>query len=88
MGKDRKTSVAKPTHSALIKKQSKQLETIAWIISHELRPPVCAIQGLIALFNVENCADPINTEILKNVKEAVDRLDAITKMMNAQTIIK
>ena len=74
-------------HLNMIEEQNNRLREIAWIQSHEVRGPVASILGLIQIFNVDNPADPINKEVLNNIKEATDKLDEITRRITAHTFI-
>jgi PAS domain-containing protein len=60
-----------------IENQNRRLRKIAWVQSHRMRSPVATILGMVELFNFEDPADPMNAEILNNVKELTDKLDGI-----------
>ena len=74
-------------HVNMIEEQNKRLKEIAWIQSHEVRGPVTSILGLINIFNTEDPSDPINKQILDNIKEATDKLDEITRRITNHTFI-
>jgi PAS domain S-box-containing protein len=74
-------------HLDMIEQQNKRLKEIAWIQSHEVRSPVASIMGLIQVFNIDNPADPLNREILENIKEATGKLDEITRIITNHTFI-
>jgi len=70
---------AQKKHLAQIEQQNAKLKEIAWIQSHKVRGPVASILGLIALFNYDEAADPVNKEILSGIKTASTHLDEIIK---------
>jgi signal transduction histidine kinase len=57
--------------------QKQKLKKIAWVQSHKMRSPVASILGMANLFNYQNPSDPVNTEILNNIKELTLNLDAM-----------
>ena len=74
-------------HVDMIQTQNKRLREIAWIQSHEVRAPVANIQGLLLLFNFDDFSDPINVELMENIREATQKLDEITRRITNHTII-
>lgn len=60
-----------------IDEQKQKLKKIAWVQSHKMRSPVASILGMANLFNYNNPSDPVNTEILNNIKELTLNLDAM-----------
>jgi len=72
-------------HQHMVEKQNNQLKKIAWVHSHEVRSPVASILGFVNLFNPDNPADTINTEIIEQLKIAASKLDTITKKINSYT---
>jgi len=76
---------AQKKHLAQIEQQNAKLKEIAWIQSHKVRGPVASILGLIALFNYEETADPVNKEILSGIKTASTHLDEIIKEVVTMT---
>ncbi|TAF65705.1 MAG: hypothetical protein EAZ55_08045 [Cytophagales bacterium] len=67
-----------------VKEQKQQLDEIAWIISHELRPPVANILGLVAMLEDEEVKLG-NRKILDLLKQVTEKLDKITYQIVAQT---
>ena len=66
-----------------IETQNEQLRKIAWVQSHEVRLPVSNILGLSALFNLENCGDPSNREVMELISSSSRQLDqVIRKIIN------
>ncbi|MBS1509044.1 MAG: PAS domain S-box protein [Bacteroidetes bacterium] len=57
--------------------KNKNLETIAFLFSHEVRGPVATISGLSNIFNREDATDPINKAVLDKIQIPVHRLDEI-----------
>lgn len=57
-------------------KQYNALKEIAFMLSHQARAPIASVLGLISLLNFENLADPMNVEVLQNVKKTTTLFDA------------
>ena len=60
-----------------IELQNKKLKKIAWVQSHRMRSPVATIIGMAELLNENDAADPINQEIIKNIKKESEKLDSM-----------
>ncbi len=60
-----------------LKKKNEQLAEIARLNSHEIRRPLAAILGLVALFNKENPADEFNIEVLAKLHLSARELDEV-----------
>jgi signal transduction histidine kinase len=60
-----------------IELQNKKLRKIAWLQSHKMRSPIATIMGMATLINDEDPNDPINKEVLKNIKAESKKLDDI-----------
>jgi PAS domain S-box-containing protein len=73
-------------HTQMIERQNEQLKEIARMLSHDLRAPVARILGLVPLFNKQNTADPVNTQLLSYIEEATTSMDEIVKRINEHTI--
>jgi PAS domain S-box-containing protein len=71
-------------HLQKIQQQNQQLMEIAWIQSHEVRRPVANVLGLVQLFNNADCTDPINAEIIANLKIAATQLDDVIRRIHAK----
>jgi len=63
------------SHVQRIEQQNKRLKKIAWVQSHRMRSPVATLLGLCDLFNHDDPADPMNAEILANIREQSKALD-------------
>ena len=78
-------SVEKIRHVRRLRSQSKILEHIAHIQSHDLRGAVSTILGLSQLFNTNDPADPGNKEVIEGINEVAVKLDAIvTEVINEE----
>jgi PAS domain-containing protein len=64
-------------HMQRIELQNKRLKKIAWVQSHRMRSPVATMLGMVELFNFSDPADPMNAEILSNIKELTEKLDGM-----------
>jgi PAS domain S-box-containing protein len=73
---------AKKHHEDTIEKQSEQLREIAWAQSHKVRNHITTIQGLTALFNNDDPADPVNATVIKGINETIKKLDDAVKDIN------
>lgn len=62
-------------HMQRIELQNKRLKKIAWVQSHRMRSPVASILGMADLFNFDEPDDPMNAEIITNIKELSVKLD-------------
>ena len=58
-----------------IELQNRKLKKIAWVQSHRMRSPVATIMGLADLLNTDDPNDPMNAEIIRNIKSESVRLD-------------
>lgn len=68
-----------------MKKQYEQLFEIAILQSHQVRGPIANILGLINLFNFDNPGDPMNTDIIKNLREVTIALDKVIRVIVQKT---
>lgn len=59
--------------------QNKNLSEIIRIQAHELRGPLTVVQGLTELFDADNVENPINKEVIQNIKSPIDELDKVIK---------
>jgi DNA-binding NtrC family response regulator len=60
-----------------LKIQNKKLFEISFLQSHQVRVPVAHIMGLFGLFDFNNAHNPINGEVLTELKVAAESLDII-----------
>jgi DNA-binding NtrC family response regulator len=60
-----------------IKAQNRQLLEIASLQSHQVRAPIASILGLANLFDYNDPSNPMNAEVLANIKKVVEQLDAV-----------
>lgn len=58
-----------------LKEQNIALKEIAFMLSHQARAPIASILGLIGLLNTENLSDPMNKEVLENIKKTTTLFD-------------
>lgn len=72
-------------HMQKIEQQNKRLKKIAWVQSHRMRSPVATILGMAELFNYDDPADPMNEEILSNIKELTLKLDDMIREVDDLT---
>lgn len=68
-----------------MEEQKKKLKEIAWVQSHRMRSPVATILGMADLFNYDNPSDPVNAEVLNNIKELTHKLDEMIHEVDALT---
>ncbi len=64
-------------HMQRIEQQNRRLKKIAWLQSHRMRHPVATIMGMAELFNTSDPTDPLNLELINNIKEVAGKLDEI-----------
>jgi signal transduction histidine kinase/ligand-binding sensor domain-containing protein len=57
--------------------QNIQLEQFTFMTAHNLRAPIARLIGLTQIFNFENPADPINTEVVRRISHSVRDLDEV-----------
>jgi hypothetical protein len=50
-----------------------------------MRSPVATILGMSDLFNYDNPADPVNAEVLSNIKDLTHKLDDMIHEVDALT---
>ncbi len=75
-------------HMQKIEQQNRRLRKIAWVQSHRMRSPVATILGIADLLNDKDPSDPMNVEIIKNIKELTKKLDAMIHEVDALTRVK
>ncbi|SMO83540.1 PAS domain-containing protein [Solitalea koreensis] len=63
----------------LLKLQNEKLRDIAFLQSHIVRRPVSNVLGLINLINKDDPADPLNIELIPQLKIASNELDAVIR---------
>lgn len=71
-----------------MEEQKKKLKEIAWVQSHRMRSPVATIHGMAELFNYDNPSDPVNAEVLNNIKSLTQSLDKMIHEVDALTRVK
>jgi len=69
-----------------IKAQTKMLQEIASISSHEIRRPVATILGLTNLFDQNNLENPLNREIIDHIDLTAKELDMVIHRIVEKTI--
>ena len=75
-------------HMLKIEQQNRRLRKIAWVQSHRMRSPVATILGMADLFNDKQPADPMNAEIVKNIRDLTHKLDNMIHEVDALTRVK
>jgi DNA-binding NtrC family response regulator len=75
--KDAKEKKEKKIADELLKTQYEKLRQIAFLQSHQVRGPIASILGLINLFNSDNPGDPLNCEVIKNLRMTTRAFDDI-----------
>jgi len=68
--------------------QNQDLQQFAYITSHNLREPASTILGLAKLFDKQNLANPINTQIIDNLEKSALNMNTIIKDLNYILSIK
>ncbi len=68
-----------------LKLQNEKLFEIAFLQSHQVRSPITAVMGWIDLFNTENIGDPINVEVIRNLKKTTSEFDNIVRKIVQKT---
>jgi PAS domain-containing protein len=78
-------------HMLRIELQNKRLRKIAWVQSHRMRSPVATILGMVEVFNYDDPSDPMNGEIVSNIRdlaitldERIREIDQLTRLKNRQ----
>jgi len=72
-----------------IQAQNDALKEISWVQSHKMRAPVASILALVEVFNADDLSDPVNKQVIDNIKIATASLDNIIKEIVKKTgIIK
>lgn len=72
-------------HMLKIEIQNKKLRRIAWLQSHRMRSPVATILGMADLLNENDPMDPVNTEIIGNIKSLAHKLDTMIHEVDVLT---
>ncbi len=70
-----------------IQAQNNALKEISWVQSHKMRAPVASILALAEVFNVDNLNDPLNKEVINNIRIATNNLDNIIKEIVKKTSV-
>ncbi len=71
-------------YTQMIEKQNEQLKKISYIQSHEVRAPLSSILGLVQLFNMENCSDENNKDVIALLQQAAEKLDKVVRKITNQ----
>lgn len=75
-------------HMLKVELQNKKLRKIAWLQSHRMRSPVATILGLTDLLNENDPSDPVNTEIIRNIRDLAHKLDTMIHEVDTLTRVK
>lgn len=73
------------SHLQRIELQNKRLKKIAWLQSHRMRSPVATILGLAEILNFQDPSDPMNAELLSNIREQAEKLDEMIHEVDSLT---
>jgi hypothetical protein len=68
-----------------IDQQNRKLKRIAWLQSHRMRSPVATIMGMADLLNLQRHEDPVNVEVVRNIKDLTHKLDAMIHEVDSLT---
>lgn len=68
-----------------IAEQTRRLQEIAAISSHNIRRPVATILGLVNLFDKNNLANPLNSEIIEHLETSAVELDDVIHIIVEKT---
>ncbi len=68
-------------------KQKNTLDDIAHMQAHDMRGPIASIMGLVSMFNHDDINDPLNTEIIENLKKVSQDLDSKIKDIVSKTVV-
>jgi PAS domain-containing protein len=68
-----------------LEQQNEQFKKIAFISSHTVRRPLANIMGLTEILDSENLNNPLNTEIIDQLKVSAKELDEVIFDIAAQT---
>lgn len=63
--------------------QNQDLQQFANIVAHHLRGPVANLEGLTAIFNYAEPADPLNLQVLEKLQGSAEKLDHILSDLGA-----
>jgi signal transduction histidine kinase len=63
--------------------QNLQLEQFTFMTAHNLRGPVARLIGLGSLYDIQNPAEPFNTEVIRRIKQSSSDLDEVIRDMTA-----
>lgn len=68
-----------------LKSKNDKLMEIAFLQSHQVRVPIVRVLGLYNLFNFDNPNDPVNSEILGQLKTTIEEMDILVKQIVENT---
>ena len=68
-----------------LKKQNEKLYEIAVLQSHQVRGPIATILGLINILNPDDPNDPINAEVIMNLRETTLAFDKVIRLIVQKT---
>jgi signal transduction histidine kinase len=64
--------------AADLKKSNQELDKFVYIVSHDLRAPLCSVMGIIEITQLE-CTEPYILENLEMMKGSIQRLDGFVE---------
>jgi DNA-binding NtrC family response regulator len=83
--KEAKEKKEKKLANEKLRMQHQKLYEIAVMQSHQVRAPIANVLGLISLINFDKPNDPLNTQIIKNLKKTTQAFDSVIREIVQKT---
>ena len=81
-----RTLIERRRNEEHLAEQTRRLQEIAAISSHNIRRPVATILGLVNLFDRKNLSNPLNIEIVQHLETTASELDDVIHVIVEKTI--
>lgn len=81
-----RTLIERKRNEEHLTEQTRRLQEIAAISSHNIRRPVATILGLVNLFDKKNPTNPLNNEIIQHLETTASELDEVIHVIVEKTI--
>ncbi len=81
-----RTLIERKRNEEHLSEQTRRLQEIAAISSHNIRRPVATIMGLVNLFDKNNPSNPLNKEIVQHLETTASELDDVIHVIVEKTI--
>jgi PAS domain S-box-containing protein len=81
-----RTLIERRRNEEHLAEQTRRLQEIAAISSHDIRRPVATILGLVNLFDKKNPSNPLNSEIVQHLESTASELDDVIHVIVEKTI--